>query len=204
MKRNLTGIKDVDRMILEELDDRSLLTVCQVDKYCGSITDETFFKKRSLKNFPQESSSKPNYINWKQYYGTLVYIQSEKSIICDKIRNLLKEGKVNENSYYLTTFSTAYNTKFNYFVDKFVEGYHTDIPEYFSTTYRRYIQKVDLENDFSPNKEITAKEILAIKNMLNENMIPNDKFSPDILKFVNKQIYINLVPYDIKIRDICL
>ena len=95
------------------------------------------------------------------------------------------------------------NIKFNYFVDKFVEGFHTYTSDYFPTTYRRYVQKLDDANQFSPGQEITDKEIFAIKQMLNQNAIPNSKLSPDIVKYVNKMIYINLLPYDVKIKDIC-
>lgn len=201
--KTFSGIKDVDRLILEKLDDRDLLTSCNASEYCNKITDEGFFQRRALRNFPRESEIKPDYVKWKQFYLMLVYINSEKEKVCRNIQNLVEQGKLNENAYYLSTFDLA-NPKFNYFVDKFTEGYHTDIPDYFSTTYRRYIQKIDEANQFSPGNEITNKEIFAIKQMLNDNAIPNSKLSPDIVKSVNKMIYINLLPYNVKIRDICV
>ena len=200
--KTLSGIKDVDRLILEKLDDRDLLSACSASEYCNNITDEGFFHRRSLKNFPQESVTKPDYIKWKPYYITLVYIDNERTKVCRNIRNLIETVKINDYAYYLSTFDLI-DPKFNYFVDKFVEGYHTYTPDYFSTTYRRYIQKLDLNNQFSPGKEIVEKEIFAIKQILNKNLIPNSKLSPDIVKFVNKMIYVNLLPYDIKINDIC-
>ena len=197
-----SGIKDVDRLIVEKLDDRDLLTMCNTSLYCNTIADDSFFRGRSLSKFPQESLSKPNYIKWKPYYATLVYIKSEKDKICEKIKELIEERKINKNTYYLATFDLN-NSDFNYFIDKFVEGYHTDIPNYFEITYRKYIQKGKLGDNFSPNREITGKEVETIKDMLNKNLITNTKLSPDIVKFVNKQIYINLLPYNILIKDIC-
>ena len=132
--KTLSGIKDVDRLILENLDDRDLLSICNVSEYCHKVADEGFFHRRSLKNFSRESESKPDYIHWKPYYATLVYVNSEKTKVCRNIQNLIEQGKLNENTYYLSTFELI-NVKFNYFVDKFVEGYHTFTPDYFPTTY---------------------------------------------------------------------
>jgi hypothetical protein len=198
----LSGIKDVDRLRLEKVDDRYLLTMCNTSDYCNKITDDGFFHRRSLKNFPEEAANKPDYIRWKQFYATLVYINSEREKVCRNIQDLIERGKLGENWYYLSTFDLS-NVKFNYFVDKFTAGYHKQTPDYFPTTYKRYIQKLDINQEFSPGEGIINAEIFAIKKMLNENSITNSKLSPDIVKFVNRQIYINLLPYNVKIKDIC-
>lgn len=200
--KTLSGIKDVDRLIFENLDDKDLLTLCDTSAYCNAVANEDFFHRRALKKFPRESISKPDYIRWKPYYMTLVYINSEREKVCRNIQNLIEQGKLNENSYYLSTFNLD-NAKFNYFVDKFTEGFHREIPDYFTTTYKRYIQKLDENNQFSPGEEITEKEVFAVKKMLNENQISNSKLSADIVRFANKMIYLNLLPYYTKIKDIC-
>ena len=52
-RNKLTGIKDVDFMILNELSDRDLKAVCQVNKYVNKLcNDENFWMKRLLSIFP--------------------------------------------------------------------------------------------------------------------------------------------------------
>jgi ABC-type arginine transport system ATPase subunit len=63
----LTSIKDVDLLIMEKLDDRSLLNLCQTNKNANRIcNDENFWKKRSYKNL--RDVRKCDNMKWKQYY----------------------------------------------------------------------------------------------------------------------------------------
>jgi hypothetical protein len=82
----LSGIKDVDRLRLEKVDDRYLLTMCNTSDYCNKITNDGFFHRRSLKNFPKEAVNNPDYIQWKPFYATLVYINSEREKVCRNIQ----------------------------------------------------------------------------------------------------------------------
>ena len=69
-----TGIKDVDRLILNELDDRSLLTICQTNKYFKNLCkDDEFWRRRYYSKFGQHLENAVNlsieeYQTWKHKY----------------------------------------------------------------------------------------------------------------------------------------
>ena len=64
--KTFTGIKDVDMIILSNLDDRDLLTKCTLNKYVNKLcNDENFWRNRFLAKYgvlPQIDTS------WKRYY----------------------------------------------------------------------------------------------------------------------------------------
>ena len=68
-----TGYKDVDRMILNKLDDKDLVNVCQTNTKANEIcNDQTFWMKRILMKFPMVSQEvlrkyKGNR-SWSDYY----------------------------------------------------------------------------------------------------------------------------------------
>ena len=60
-----TGIKDVDRLILTELDDRSLLNICSTNKYFKNLCkDDEFWKRRYFSKFGQHMQNTVNL--WKE------------------------------------------------------------------------------------------------------------------------------------------
>lgn len=73
-----TQIRDVDKLILADLDTKSLLTVCKLEnKYVQSICTDDVFEKRILKEFSRLGSLKPIDLSWKQYYFYLIYWTSK-------------------------------------------------------------------------------------------------------------------------------
>ncbi len=70
----LTGNKDSDRYILQQLeDDRDLLSACSVNKYALEVCNDTFFVTRIHNKYPNTMKYKPLHIGWKQYYLSTVY-----------------------------------------------------------------------------------------------------------------------------------
>jgi hypothetical protein len=72
-KYGFTGMKDVDYLILKELEDKDLLNMCQTNKYLNSLCNEEFWRQRFLSKF----SNSPNYvkragITWAQLYKNAV------------------------------------------------------------------------------------------------------------------------------------
>ena len=62
----LTGIKDLDREILERVDDKELLTVCSIDKRMwNEVCDDVFMKRRLMKKYPGIEKYKPS---WKEFF----------------------------------------------------------------------------------------------------------------------------------------
>ena len=81
MERTFSGIKDVDRKILEKLDDKDLLSILLTNKYLNKILDERFWRNRLIQRYPGAISFKKeekeegagHTQTWKRYYLTTVY-----------------------------------------------------------------------------------------------------------------------------------
>ena len=74
----LTGIRDVDREIVNNLNDKDLLNMCIVNRtYAERVCDDSYFRLRTLARFPETVQYK-DYINenktrnWKNHYLTIV------------------------------------------------------------------------------------------------------------------------------------
>ena len=75
----LTGIRDVDREIVNNLNDKDLLNMCIVNRtYSQRVCDESYFRIRTLARFPETVQYK-DYIQttnkertWKNHYLTIV------------------------------------------------------------------------------------------------------------------------------------
>jgi hypothetical protein len=65
----LSGIKDVDREILNKLDDRSLLKACRIDKYTwNTVCDDAFLRRRLLDKYPEIETWKIVGESWKHFF----------------------------------------------------------------------------------------------------------------------------------------
>ena len=74
----LSGIRDVDREILNKLDDRDLLNMCGLNQtYSERVCDDNYFRLRTEARFPKtvpyKDSVNPQRIRtWKNHYLTIV------------------------------------------------------------------------------------------------------------------------------------
>ncbi len=74
MEKYFSKNKDVDRLILQELDDRSLFETLLTSKYAYEITiGRDFWRNRLMLKYPATLSYKPSNLNWKEYYLSVVY-----------------------------------------------------------------------------------------------------------------------------------
>jgi hypothetical protein len=63
-----TGNTDVDLLIMEKLDDKELLRLCQVNRHLKELCKrELFWKKRFLNKFGNQFP-KPEYRTWRRHY----------------------------------------------------------------------------------------------------------------------------------------
>lgn len=74
---SLTGNIDVDRTILENLDDKNLLIACSVNKYVyNKVCDDKFFQRLVLKRYPgfdpSDNTYSYKYKNWRDKYLNIV------------------------------------------------------------------------------------------------------------------------------------
>ena len=104
MERVFSKNKDVDRIILQQLDDSDLFQLIRVNKYVYGLVDETFWRNRLISRYPTAVEFKKNQ-TWKEYYLSVVYyidmlnikyryfyIKGDPKYIYDVFRNI--EGRV--------------------------------------------------------------------------------------------------------------
>ena len=76
IEKSLTGNKDADFLILNQLDDASLLSFCMTSKYGRNLCqDETFWRNRFFKTFGRHKKSPDK--TWKNFYLKLVYLNDK-------------------------------------------------------------------------------------------------------------------------------
>ena len=69
----LTGIRDVDLKILEELSDQELFSFCLVNKEANKLcSNEVFWRNRFIKRFGNFSQMKPENRSYKNFYLSLI------------------------------------------------------------------------------------------------------------------------------------
>ena len=78
---SLSGNKNIDYLIMEQLDDRSLLNLCLTNKYTQELCrNDLFWQKRFVSKF-NGRIVKPEGISWKNYYlqviSDLSYVEEE-------------------------------------------------------------------------------------------------------------------------------
>ena len=64
-----TEIEDINILILNNLDDDALKSVCQTNRYATSLCQKNeLWERRTTKYFPGKEIEKPTYQTWKEYY----------------------------------------------------------------------------------------------------------------------------------------
>ena len=73
--KTLTGIKDVDLLILSQMDDKTLYNFCKVNKSARKLcSDENFWKNRLIQKYGQDAAKyKPEKKSWKKHYSFVHY-----------------------------------------------------------------------------------------------------------------------------------
>ena len=72
MERDFSKNKDVDKIILQHLDDRDLFQLIPINKYAYSLTDENFWRSRLISKYLNTIDFKKDE-TWKEYYLSVVY-----------------------------------------------------------------------------------------------------------------------------------
>jgi len=107
----MLGIKDLDKYVLDKLDDRSLFNICQTNKkYSELCQDDLFWKKRAESRFfPQYIKRKSKDKSWKSFYLNSIYI-NWKHLIYKIFKNVVFDKKISINAvqYLIKIFSPLY------------------------------------------------------------------------------------------------
>ena len=79
MKSTLSKYKDIDLLILEKLNDKDLLVICQVNKYMKDLcNDNNFWRNRFETKFGKDIAQKP--INKEYYFEVLKFANNYKKL----------------------------------------------------------------------------------------------------------------------------
>ena len=92
--RSLSKIADVDKKILSELDDKSLLEFCKTNKYGYKLcNDELFWKIRFFQKFGRMDKNPDR--SWKDFYLKIVYYLDKYKNINTALENISIKGMKN-------------------------------------------------------------------------------------------------------------
>ena len=92
---------DVDIEILSNLDDLTLSTICQVNRYATDLCqDESLWRSRTKKNYPKYLPYKENNQRWQDYYKNLKFIVESSGLMypqraLDRGQIKLLESRIN-------------------------------------------------------------------------------------------------------------
>lgn len=207
MERFLTQNRDADREILLRIkNNRELLVFCS-SEYGKKLCDENFFKRYIQLNYPDIYKLSSWYYykynqSWKQFYLRIIYEIAIINEICSYIKDKIEKNQINPNIFYLQTLEG--DAPLNYIVDKLTEEHvNVEIPEYFQRTYNRYFRNSPYGEILSPENEITEREIDFLKGDILKENINNRVFPQQMSDFLNYLIRQNVLPYNIKIKNLC-
>ena len=200
MNSFLTGNKDVDNLILEQLEDKELLQICLVDKYANHLcNNDSFWKKRFIDKYGK-ANLKYNSSNthWKKFYLSILSfpnlsysnLTEEEKIMMPDVNRFLK-AKHNTNN------SNNSNNDMDFII--------VNLPEGFVVNHERWSNK-RFEHDFrtfklfwtSPgNKSYYGGNLLKYKFVLAKPMTGIKLTSPasDFEKQVSS--HTNIPKYDL-------
>lgn len=127
---SLSSIKDVDKKILQSLEDKDLFEVLLTkNKYLYYLTDDLFWKIRLLNKYPYAVQYKPENQKWKQYYLNVVYY-IDKLIIEKGYIYTHGDPKFIYDFLFKTVYTKSANENIRYALDKGYEDlalYYTNI-----------------------------------------------------------------------------
>ena len=136
---DLTGNKDVDLLIFENLDDRSLFQYCEIgkkDPYVQKLcNDEHFWLKRLQKTFGNVEKRENR--KWKSLYLSLVYFTDKYQKILlkiasdDEVRNFVHELAIKDDFDVLNYFIQKGFNLWNTALEVAVLSQNVDMVKYF-------------------------------------------------------------------------
>ncbi len=75
--KSISGVKDIDRYILDKLSDTDFLKIYSVNKiYYNNICNEEYFRIRTEQRYPETIPFKKFKTTWKKYYLDILYYKN--------------------------------------------------------------------------------------------------------------------------------
>ena len=177
----LTGIRDVDREIVNNLNDKDLLNMCIVNRtYSERVCDDSYFRLRTEARFPETVPYK-DYINenktrtWKNHYLTIVkYID----LLQRRYKYIYRaEDKSPELSYLVRQIVPGFYNKKYALIKASKKGnlplvkYLVDTGDYINIEYNRALKYASQKGKLSVVKylveigaDVTAEDNIALQS----------------------------------------
>ncbi len=163
MARNLhgiTGIKDVDLIILSKLSDKDLLSFCNVDKYANEICkNEMFWKNRILEKFG--NIKKDDKRTWRDLYLKIVYYINKYESVYE-ILSVLSEKQLSLRSdlvdYFISLIKPKiYNSMISELQSRLTVGREDeDLKPFTSIQIKNFIENHESEIQEAVNEMVEA------------------------------------------------
>ena len=185
-RKFFTHSKDLDFLIFNHLDDRSLIRISKLNKYFLSLyNDDELWKRRFMIYFPSKKFNKiyeikPNDKSWKEYYFILPKKYEEFDKLCQKGEIELLELFTKYYDINWKTDNKDIVKKICYFIIIAIENGQINICD--------LIKKLI---DF-PFPELF--EYVELNFLLNYGKIINLKNNLETLDYLNKHFYIDFEP----------
>jgi hypothetical protein len=127
MERSLTKTRDIDKKILDDLDDKSLLNFCKTSKYGEMLCqDETFWKRRFISKFGAADKNPDR--KWKDFYLKIVYYLDKYKNNDRALFNVSTKGIRNLD---IIKFFLVRGANVNRGLNGASKGGHIDLVDYF-------------------------------------------------------------------------
>jgi len=118
----MTTVKDVDYMLMSEMNDRDLLNFCKTNKYSSEICrNENFWKKRTFVNYGEVEKNPDR--TWKDFYINIIYYDN-KLKDDDELKSF--GGKFDHGSSLIEVSRKGIKNKdlIDFYINKGVEKYY--------------------------------------------------------------------------------
>ncbi len=160
----LTGAnKDVDRLILLELDDVRLRAVCSSDKYAASVCNEVFWKLRVEQKYGEDvAAAKPKGISYRKQYFTLpLFVKKNGGLLLKGRLEAAKQGRLDAFRVYkdLWNHDVRFGEIFSILVKR---GYRNILKEIILTHGKPsgYLQLREVFRELSKREDIEILDLI--------------------------------------------
>ena len=99
---SLSGLKDIDREILKNIDDHELLKICTLDRKTWNEVCDDIFLRRRLSKYPGIEKYKEKKESWKQFFLRFIYYTSKMK---DKYKFIYTDGNFKKQYELLQRFA---------------------------------------------------------------------------------------------------
>lgn len=179
--RFLTGVKDIDILILSNLNDRELLQTCAVNQYANKLCyDETLWMNRFVKKFKTgRMHYKKKGDTWRQFYLDIIYYSEHK----DKL------DKENFKENLKEFFSSLEKNNINYIKSILPKGFRVNHERWNNIPFNEDIKNFKLFWVSPENQSFYSGNFLTYKYELSKEMYGIDLvYSPvDLIIEINNK-----------------